>query len=80
MGFSRQEYLSGLPCLAPGDLPDPFAISPAMNEIFYCSISSPAIDMVFFVCFVLATLIGVTYREAWNAVVHGGHKGLLSCV
>ena len=23
MGFSRQEYCSGLPCLSPGDLPDP---------------------------------------------------------
>ena len=23
MGFSRQEYLSGLPCLPPGDLPHP---------------------------------------------------------
>ena len=23
MGFSRQEYQSGLPCLPPGDLPDP---------------------------------------------------------
>ena len=23
MGFSRQEYCSGLPCLPPGDLPDP---------------------------------------------------------
>ena len=23
MGFSRQEYLSGLPCPSPGDLPDP---------------------------------------------------------
>ena len=23
MGFSRQEYLSGLPCALPGDLPDP---------------------------------------------------------
>ena len=23
MGFSRQEYYSGLPCLPPGDLPDP---------------------------------------------------------
>ena len=22
MGFSRQEYWSGLPCLLPGDLPD----------------------------------------------------------
>ena len=23
MGFSRQEYLSGLPCPSPGDIPDP---------------------------------------------------------
>ena len=28
MGFSRQEYWSGLPCLPPGDLPDP-GIKPA---------------------------------------------------
>ena len=25
LGFSRQEYWSGLPCLSPGDLPDPGA-------------------------------------------------------
>ena len=24
MGFSRQEYWSGLPCPSPGDLPDPW--------------------------------------------------------
>ena len=29
MGFSRQEYWSGLPCLPPGDLPDP-GIKPAL--------------------------------------------------
>ena len=28
MGFCRQEYLSGLPCPPPGNLPDP-AIKPA---------------------------------------------------
>ena len=28
MGFSRQEYWSGLPCRPPGDLPDP-GIEPA---------------------------------------------------
>ena len=28
MGFSRQEYWSGLPCPSPGDLPDP-EIEPA---------------------------------------------------
>ena len=34
MGFSREEYWSGLPCLPPGDLPDP-GIEPA-------SLMSPA--------------------------------------
>ena len=32
MGFSRQEYWSGLPCSSPGDLPDP-AINPGLP---YC--------------------------------------------
>ena len=36
MGFSRQEYLSGLPCPPPGDLPDP-GIEPA-------SLVSPALQ------------------------------------
>ena len=36
MGFSNQEYWSGLPCLPPGDLPDPgieptFPVSPALQ-------------------------------------------------
>ena len=36
MGFSRQEYWSGLPCLPPGDLPDPGTkptspVSPALQ-------------------------------------------------
>ena len=36
MGFSRQEYWSGLPCPAPGDLPDPWVeskspVSPALQ-------------------------------------------------
>ena len=35
MGFSRQEYWSGLPCLPPGDLPDP-GIEPS-------SLKSPAL-------------------------------------
>ena len=35
MGFSRQEYWSGLPCSPPGDLPDP-GIEPA-------SLMSPAL-------------------------------------
>ena len=36
MGFSKQEHWSGLPCLSPGDLPDPgieptFPVAPALQ-------------------------------------------------
>ena len=40
MGFSRQEYWSGLPCSPPGDLPNP-GIKPA-------SLMSPALAGGFF--------------------------------
>ena len=40
MGFSRQEYWSGLPCPSPGDLPDP-GIEPV-------SLTSPALAGGFF--------------------------------
>ena len=38
MGFSRQEYWSGLPFPPPGDVPDPGIEpgSPALQETFYC--------------------------------------------
>ena len=45
MGFSRQEYWNGLPCPAPGDLPNPGTevmslMSPALaGEIFITSTS-----------------------------------------
>jgi len=40
MGFSRQEYWSGLPCPPPGDLPDPriepeALMSPALAGRFF---------------------------------------------
>ena len=40
IGFSRQEYWSGLPCSPPGDLPDPvikleFFPSPALAGRFF---------------------------------------------
>ena len=40
MGFSRQEYWSGLPCPPPGDLSDPgielaFLVSPALADRFF---------------------------------------------
>ena len=39
MGFSRQEYWSGLPCPPPGDLPDPGIepASPALAGGFFTS-------------------------------------------
>ena len=40
MGFSRQEYWSGLPCPPPGDLPDP--------GIEHASLMSPAFSGGFF--------------------------------
>ena len=40
MGFSRQDYLSGLPCLPPGNLPNPgiepeFLTSPVLADRFF---------------------------------------------
>ena len=40
VGFSRQEYWSGLPCPSPGDLSDPgikpaFLMSPALADGFF---------------------------------------------
>ena len=37
MGFSRQEYRSGLPFLSPGDFPDPGVepVSPALTGRFF---------------------------------------------
>ena len=40
MGFSRQEYWSGLPCPPPGDLPDP--------EIEHASLMSSALAVRLF--------------------------------
>ena len=40
IGFSRQEYWSGLPCPLPGDLPNP--------EIELTSLMSPALAARFF--------------------------------
>jgi len=36
MGFSREEYCTGLPLPSPGDLPDP-RIEPALADRFFTS-------------------------------------------
>ena len=54
MGFPRQEYWSGWPCLPPGDLPDPGiqSVSPALAGGFFITespgkSSAPGIGMLF---------------------------------
>ena len=57
MGFSRQEYWSGLPCLSPGHLPNP-GIKPA-------SLTSPALSGGFFTT-------NATWEapvESWSCVI-----------
>ena len=56
MGFSRQEYWSGLPCPSPGDLPNP--------EIESASLMSPVLADGFFI-------IGTTWEVGLRqAIVH----------
>ena len=49
MGFSRQEYWSGLPCPSPGDLPDPgmeplSLMSPALAGGFLTASATWVVD------------------------------------
>ena len=59
MGFSRQEYWSGWPCPAAGDLPDP-GIEPAFLKY-------PALAGVFFFFFFFTTC--VTWETLWSLAV-----------
>ena len=65
MGFSRQEYWSGLPCPPPGDLPDPgiepaSLTSPALAGVFFTA-STPGKPLPFF--HILLRLFGVCFLE-----------------
>ena len=51
MGFSRQDYWSGLPCPPPGDLPDPgftpaSLMSPALAGRFFTTRASLVAQLV----------------------------------
>jgi len=49
MGFSRQEYWSGLPCPPPGDFPDP-GIKP-VSPVGSCMAGGfPTTEPVLFIC------------------------------
>ena len=53
MGFSRQEYWSGLPCPPPGDLPDPRTeprslLSPELAGRFFSTSTTLAVFIILF--------------------------------
>ena len=61
MEFSRQEYWSGLPFPAPGDIPDPgieptFLVSPELaGEFFTTSTTWEAPHQVYYKCYFIVT-------------------------
>ena len=70
MGFCRQEYWSGLPCLPPGDLPDPGvkSHSPALQAD---SLPSEPPGKPFKQVPGIAKWSPFTANTAWWATVHG---------
>ena len=54
VGFSRQEYWSGLPCPLPGDLPNP------ENE------TSPLASHALYICVCICTWHTWQYKETWR--------------
>ena len=63
MGFSRQEYWSGLPCPPPGGLPDP-----GMEREY---LMSPVLAGGFFTT--STTWETPVYRQIWHRVLCGGY-------
>ena len=68
VGFSRQEYWSGLPCPPPGDLPDPgikpvFLMSPALAGRFFTS--SAIWDAQFFIKFFFLITEALSWSFVW---------------
>ena len=60
MGFSRQEYWSGLPCPPPADLPDPGIEPPSLRSRalaggFFTTITTPQLTYLVFCFPILST-------------------------
>ena len=79
MGFSRQEYWSGLPCPRPGDLPDPGTES--------TSLMSPTLAGGFFITSstwraLLSNLYEMNGLETWSVLFtsRGGENAFTSVV
>ena len=56
MGFSRQEYWSGLPFPSPGDLPDP-GIEPGSPTSEADALTSEPPGKILFLCMVLESVL-----------------------
>ena len=70
MGFSRQEYWSGLPCPPPGDLPDP-GIKPT-------SLTSPALACWFFTSWGKATLYYGWHEVPCSWILYAFQAGVIN--
>ena len=81
MGFSRQEYWSGLPCPPPGDLPNPgiepvSPMSPACRQILYHWATREALNSLtdafffniyIFFCYTGSLLLRMVFLWLWRA-------------
>ena len=67
MGFSRQEFWSGLPYPSPGDLPDPGTEpgSPACDQILYHLSNGPSLTLV-----ALKVFFAVVFRSQAMMPIH----------
>ena len=63
MGFSRQEYWSGLQCTPPGDLPDPGIMSSALTGGFFTT-STTWESILYIVLCILLVVIHCVYAYA----------------
>ena len=63
MGFSRQEYWSGLPFPSPGDLPDP-GIEPGSPTSEADALTSEPPGKILFLCMVLESVL-VSFFYKW---------------
>ena len=65
IGFSRQEYWSGLPCPSPGDLPHPQIKSEVAGRFFNTSVTWEAIEWHIFASFCIFNPTFITAPGMW---------------
>ena len=75
MGFSRQEYWSGLPCLSPGDLRDP-GIKPGSPALQADSLLTELPGKLF----KFYSVINIFYPTPWHADPQPGIEPGAPCI